>query len=212
MAWLRQLCPGWLVFGVDGWSLAFGWEAGPGLLPPSPQSPPHPLPPQSAAVTAAPSGGRPPLELPPQSRLQPERPQASAPPDAAVALVGSTTVHAILVAQWLRAPGETGAPSPSFQLLLVPQSAALLPHFRGAPLKYIDVANGREMLARATSQEIAREFDARQRGVVHVEGLFSIRGLAIGHPCLRAAQAQVTDVDPIRVRFPARPEPISCPS
>lgn len=194
---------------VAGWWLGSGaWAAAPvATIVATPVAAPR-----TAAVTAAPSAGRPPLELPPQSRLQPEKPQASASPDAAVALVGSTTVHAILVAQWLRAPGETGAPSPSFQLLLVPQSAALLPHFRGAPLKFIDLPNGRDMLARATSPEIAREFDARQRGVIHVEGLFSIRGLAIGRPCLRAAQAQVTDVDPIRVRYPARPEPISCPS
>ena len=152
-----------------------------------------------------------PLELPPASRLQPLGLTGSSPPKPPVAFSGSTTLHGILVAQWLRAEGDTGAPAAIFQLLPVPQSAAQMPHFQGAPLKFITLVNGRDLLARATSSEIAREFDARQRGVIHVEGLFTIRGLSLGQPCLRAAQAEITEVDPIRVRFPARPLAITCP-
>jgi hypothetical protein len=151
------------------------------------------------------------LELRPASSLQPLGLTGGAPLQPPVAFSGSTTLHGILVAQWLRAEGDTGAPAAVFQLLPVPQSAALMPHFQGAPLKFITLVNGRELLARATSEQIAREFDSRQRGVIHVEGLFTLRGLSLGQPCLRAARAEITEVDPIRVRFPARPEAITCP-
>ena len=128
-----------------------------------------------------------------------------------VEFAGSTAVHGILVAQWLPNAHADESAGPSYQLLLVPQSAAQLPHFKGAPLRFINVSNGRLVLATATSQAIARKFHARKLGVVHVEGIFSIRNLKIGLPCSAAASAEVGDADPVRVRYPSSPEAIQCP-
>jgi hypothetical protein len=148
-----------------------------------------------------------PLELPATSKLLPLKGAASS---SSVEFSGTTTIHAILVAQWQPNANNTGHSGQSFQLLPVPQSAAQIPHFRGAPLKFIAVANGMEILAQATSQTVADDFSSRKTGVIHVEGIFSIKGLKIGSPCKTAGQAEVVEADPVRVRFPSRPEVIEC--
>ncbi len=149
------------------------------------------------------------LELPATSKLVPL--SSSAMPGS-VAFSGSTTIHAILVAQWVANADGDGHSGPSYQLLPVPLSAAQMPHFAGAPLKFITVSNGPAILAKATSPQIAKAFDARALGVVHVEGLYSIRAYTLGGRCARAGVAEVVDVDPVRVRYPGRPEPIDCPA
>ena len=123
---------------------------------------------------------------------------------------GSTAVHGILVAQWL--PAESG-PAPlarRFQLLLVPASAAQLPHFAGHRLTHLELGDGMQLLADATSPAIADEFADMQRIAVHVEGIFVINGLQLGGACLAAGQARVDMVDPIRVRTFPKAEPIAC--
>jgi hypothetical protein len=148
-----------------------------------------------------------PLELPAASKMLPLKGAASS---SSVEFSGTTTIHAILVAQWLANATNTGHSGQSFQLLPVPQSAAQIPHFRGAPLKFIAVTNGLEILARATSQIVAEEFASRKTSVIHVEGIFSINGLKIGSPCKTAGQAEVVEADPVRVSFPSRAELIEC--
>jgi hypothetical protein len=149
-----------------------------------------------------------PLELPATSKMVPLKDTAST---SAVEFSGTTAIHAILVAQWQANATGGGHSGQSFQLLPVPQSAAQIPHFRGAPLKFISVVNGMAILARATSQTVAAEFASRKTGVIHVEGIFTIKGLRIGSPCNVAGQAEVIEVDPVRVRFPSRSEDIQCP-
>src|SRR5574343_365773 len=151
------------------------------------------------AGTAAFAQSAPELVVPPASRLQPlGAPGAAAP----VAFEGRTTVHAILIAQWVPNAQGDGLPGPVFHLLPVPQSALQLPHFAGTPLRFLSVPDGRGLLERATNGEIAAEFAARKLRVVHVEGLFTITALVVGTGCATAGEARLLDADPIRVRFP----------
>ena len=147
------------------------------------------------------------LELPAASKMLPLK---SAADSSSVEFSGTTAIHAVLVAQWQANATNAGNSGQSFQLLPVPQSAAQIPHFRGSPLKFIAVTNGMDILARATSQTVAEEFASRKTGVIHVEGIFSIRGLKIGSPCKTADRAEVVEADPVRVRFPSRAEVIEC--
>jgi hypothetical protein len=150
---------------------------------------------------------RPALELPPSSTLRPvDKPGAR----GGVAFDGNATIHGVLVAQWKSGPGGRGPARPSFRLLPVSRSAAQLPHFKDIPLRFVDVPNGRDILARATSASIAKAFDARERAFIHVEGLFSITKLELGTTCAAAGTAEVTDVDPIGVHYPDRPETVDC--
>lgn len=161
------------------------------------------------AGTAAFAQPAPELVVPPASRLQPlGAPGAAAP----VAFEGRTTVHAILIAQWVPNAQGDGLPGPVFHLLPVPQSALQLPHFAGTPLRFLSVPDGRGLLERATNGEIAAEFAARKLRVVHVEGLFTITALVVGTGCATAGEARLLDADPIRVRFPVSSAPLACPS
>jgi hypothetical protein len=148
------------------------------------------------------------LEMPPSSTLRPlDKPGGKA---GVVAFDGSTTIHGVLVAQWVRGPDGKGRARPSFRLLPIVRPATQLPHFKDTPLRFVDVPNGRDLLARATSEAIAKAFDAREREFIHVEGLFSITKFRLGATCAAAGTARVTDVDPIGVHFPARAEIVDC--
>jgi hypothetical protein len=152
---------------------------------------------------------RPDLVLPPASRLQ-LLPGTGI--DGPAAFSGTTIIHAILVAQWVPNANGDGLPGATFHLLPVPQSALQIPHLQGAPMRFLAIADGQRLLARATHDDIAAEFASRRLGVVHIEGLFSITGLRVGTPCATAGEAQIVEVDPIRVRFPFQPAPLACPN
>jgi hypothetical protein len=158
-----------------------------------------------AAVRAQPG---PELVQPQGSGLAFERQDPAVP---AASFSGHTTIHGILVAQWHRSPENEAELRPFFHLLPVPQSARRLPHFLDQPVVQMAVTNGMRALEQASSTTIAAEFARRERPVIHVEGIFSITGFSIGKPCLAAATVTVEDVDPVRVRFPPRAEPVVCP-
>jgi hypothetical protein len=149
------------------------------------------------------------LVLPPASRLQ-LLPGTGG--DVPAAFSGSTTIHAILVAQWVPNARGDGLPGATYHLLPVPQSALQIPHRPGAPMRFLSIEQGQRVLARATHEDIAAEFASRRLGVVHIEGLFSITGLRVGTPCATAGEAEILEVDPIRVRFPFQPAPLACPN
>jgi len=149
---------------------------------------------------------RPTLVVPPGGQLR--QVEAGGPPT----FTGTTTIHAILIAQWVPDAQGDGLPGPTFHLLPVPQSAAQIPHLAGAPMRFLSITDGERILARATHEDIAAEFAARKLGVVHVEGLFTITDLRVGTPCATAGQARILEADPIRVRFPFQAAPLACPS